>query len=174
MTIQTSPNGITTNSAEGGLQIVNLGALAGGGTTTLVRGLPGANEAAMGDIITGTQAAGLAHTVVMEAMPVGSEIEFQIAMADAATALTIQEQDAGGVARIIEFQSDAGGNVALTQSVALFPVTDSIDLAAGVLGATGLATATASLRLRKNLPSSTAIVSDGWTILSMGALNFTT
>jgi hypothetical protein len=167
-----TPNGITQQSAQGGLQVVNLGALANAGTTQLVRGLPGAGEAALGDIITATRVAGGTHTIVMPQMPVGSEVEFQIATAPTGT-VTFQELDEGGVARIIEFQSDAGGNVALTSATLFFPVTDYTTLTAAVLDVVGATTCTVTLRLRKNLPSSTIILSDGWTIENLGCLNIT-
>ena len=174
--IQTLPNGTTVRQAEGGLRIVNMGALGNAGTTTLVRGLPGANQAALGDVMTGTRADHLStHTIVMPQMPVGSEIEFQIAFAGvtAPPTVTFQELDAGGVARTIQHQTDAGAAAALTGAATLFPVTDAVTLTAGLLSGAGFTTATAVIRLRKNLPSSSLVLSDGWTVLWLGVLVFT-
>ncbi len=173
MTIQTSPNGITTSSAENGYNVENLGALAAAGTTTMVRGLPVAGEAALADIITATRAVGADHTILLPAMPVGSRLTFQVAHAGPGAGLVIQETGADGLADNIQFQSDAGAavnfNVAKTFNLtdeALFASGTGMDIAVAT-------TATLQLIIEKIQPSSAATVSDGWTVVSLEALTWT-
>ena len=163
MTIQTSPNGVLTQSADG-VKVSNLGALAAGVNTITV--------ANMGDVNEGTVAAGVAAILVMPPMPVGSEIDFIVTLANGAT-LQFLEITSTGAAVIISGRN-AAGNIAL-RAVAPTVIPAGALLVVGQLIQFGTAAATLAaigifgvfkLTLRKVQPN-TAAIADGWEIVDI-------
>jgi hypothetical protein len=177
-TIQTSPNGILTQSAEGGVQISDLGAALGAGTTTFVRGTPGVNQAAMADIILASVTGGVARALLMPEMPVSSEVTFLLDLDATGGTVLIQETGGDGNADPITTQSSIATNVdfLIDKFVESGTAADAIHFggATAAVSLDTLASAFIILRIKKIRESSLATVSDGWIVTQFDTLEWTT
>ena len=179
MTMIQQPDGTVINPAGGGNSITDLGAALGGVTRTFLHGAPAvvgfaATEAQMADVIIASVTGAANLTLVMPNMPVGAEVTFILNIDDVGGTVTIQEDDAGGVARWITYQDSLNTAIQfnIVNPTGVIAGGEGIDLTGqGVVGLLTLEDATICLKLKKIRASSTAIqpsdrMAAGWSCSS--------